>query len=355
MRERINKPRVFLSHARKDVEFIEKVEKDLRRCQIEPWRDLNEIRDGESWQNVIFAEGIPACDVFITYYTENSVTSEMVSKEVDTALLRQLSDNGIGFLPYVDSDETRNNLRLDIKALQCRVWNEDNYNEVISSVVAEIWRRYTERAIPLAILQEKAKRLELELEIKNLQARMSDSAFSPQEEKEFQYYTNKLSESYPATCIVSIQKDNPNISSNETQRIRIAEYHFSIPLIWFLVKCVWNGEVDPSWTISGHLTSAVKKIGNFIDLDSKQEWIDNPKSYNANFDTSIYNLLEILGIIVRHKSDPNTRTLRIGQAWRFTEKMRRFVYWLDYYQKPVDVPKTTINFLRNEAFEETVE
>lgn len=170
MRERINKPRVFLSHARKDVEFIEKIERDLRRCQIEPWRDQNEIRDGEPWQNVIFGEGIPTCDVIIAYYTENSLASQMVSKEVDASLLRQLSDNGIGFLPYVNSDNTRNNLRIDIQALHCRVWNEENYYEVLPSVVAEIWRRYMERSIGSAIAQEKSRRLEAELELEKLKS-----------------------------------------------------------------------------------------------------------------------------------------------------------------------------------------
>lgn len=175
MRERINKPRVFLSHARKDVKFIERIEGDLRKCQIECWRDLNEIRDGESWQNAIFAEGLPICDVILTYYTENSVVSPMVSKEVDVALLRQLSDNGIGFLPYVNSEKTRNNLRLDIQVLQCRVWNEENYNEILPSVVAAVWQRYMERSINIAILQEKNLRLETQLKFERLKSEFDNS------------------------------------------------------------------------------------------------------------------------------------------------------------------------------------
>lgn len=55
MRERINKPRVFLSHARKDVAFIERVERDLRK-QLEPWLDANEIRDGQPWMSAILED-----------------------------------------------------------------------------------------------------------------------------------------------------------------------------------------------------------------------------------------------------------------------------------------------------------
>ncbi|HEX8196082.1 MAG TPA: toll/interleukin-1 receptor domain-containing protein [Pyrinomonadaceae bacterium] len=151
MKQRINKPRVFLSHSRHDVEIIEKIENDFRRCQIESWRDQNDIRDGFSWQEAIFGEGIPTCDVIITYYTENSIASQMVRKEVDATFIRQLEDNGIRFLPYVDKDSTRSELRADVKTLQCRVWNNENYNQVLPTVVAEIWRSYMERNIAIAI------------------------------------------------------------------------------------------------------------------------------------------------------------------------------------------------------------
>lgn len=187
MRERVNKPRAFLSHSSLDVSFIERIENDLRDCQIEYWRDRNEIRDGKRWQQVIFEEGLPTCDVIIGYFTENSLASDMVAKEVDAAQLRQLQDNGIAFLPYVNKEEIRGKLRLDIQSLHCRVWNDENYYEVFPSVVAEIWRSYMERTIAVAVLQERNRRLEAELELERLQARFNASPFTPQEESEFQY------------------------------------------------------------------------------------------------------------------------------------------------------------------------
>ena len=230
MRELINKPRVFLSHARKDIEFIERVEKDLQKCQINIWRDVNEIRDGESWQAAIFAKGLPTCDVIITYYTEKSANSQMVSKEVDATLLRQLSDNGIGFLPYVNSDKTRDNLRLDIQILHCRVWNEENYDEILPSVVAEIWRRYMERSIGMAISLEKNRRLEAELKFERFK---SEFDHSPVQNLAVLISTSKM-------CVNIINQrsgkslDLADWNQSDGSRIQQWDYHSSHNQLWDL-------------------------------------------------------------------------------------------------------------------------
>jgi len=80
MEERINKPRVFLSHSKADIEFIERVNQDLHRCQISPWLDSEEIRHGKPWLDAIFEDGIPTCDAVLVYFTESSLQSKMVKK-----------------------------------------------------------------------------------------------------------------------------------------------------------------------------------------------------------------------------------------------------------------------------------
>jgi hypothetical protein len=194
MKERVNKPRAFLSYSSQDVPFIERIETDFRRCQIEPWRDRTDIRDGQPWLESIFEEGLPTCDVIIAYFTEHSLNSGMVAKEVDAAQLRQLKDNGISFLPYVSQSEIRGKLRLDIQTLQCRVWNVQNYHEILPSVISEIWRSYMERNTATAVLHEKNRRLELEIELNELKANSGGSGFTSQEQKEFRYIYGKLDE-----------------------------------------------------------------------------------------------------------------------------------------------------------------
>jgi len=41
------KPRVFLSHSKADIEFVQKLYDDLRISQIDPWLDSAEIRHGQ--------------------------------------------------------------------------------------------------------------------------------------------------------------------------------------------------------------------------------------------------------------------------------------------------------------------
>lgn len=107
MENKISKPRVFLSHSKLDSGFIERITNDLRRCQIDPWLDTDEIRDGKPWLKVIFEDGISACDVVLVYLTANSIDSKFVAKEIDAAIVEQLKDEGISFLPYVGDKQIR--------------------------------------------------------------------------------------------------------------------------------------------------------------------------------------------------------------------------------------------------------
>src|SRR5437868_4408024 len=190
MKEKVNKPRVFISYAAEDIAFIETIEGDLRRCRVEPWRDRTSIRHGQPWQQAIFEEGVPTCDIILAYFSPHSLNSEMFAKEVDAAQLRKLKDSGILFAPYISDSQLRKSLRLDIQGLECPVWNQNNYNEVLPVVVAEIWRSYMERGVTLSVLVERTRRLELELELQKINTQ--SSAFTPQEEKEFHYIYQKL-------------------------------------------------------------------------------------------------------------------------------------------------------------------
>jgi len=127
MTERLNKPRVFLSHSKLDKAFIETLYEDLKGCQISPWLDTEEIRHGKPWLDAIFENGIPTCDSVLVYFSENSLQSAMVKKEIDAGILHQLEDSGVSFLPYVDNESVRTKLRADIRSLQVPIWNGDNY------------------------------------------------------------------------------------------------------------------------------------------------------------------------------------------------------------------------------------
>ena len=313
MREKVNKPRAFLSYASRDRAFIEKIETDLRTCQIDTWRDSKDIRDGQPWMESIFEEGLPTCDVIVAYFTENSLSSDMVAKEVDAAQIRQLKDSGVSFLPYVRNSEIRTNLRLDIQTRQCRVWNDDNYYEVLPSVVGEIWRSYMERNLAVSLLQERNRRLELEIEVQTLRATPS-SVFTAQEEKEFQYVLEKLDA--PRKILIRTYDEG-------TPPTVTASFSFLKCLLSFLNK--WSF-FDAS-LFRDHVLSEFQKL--FVNHVFSSGEIED-------------------GLIIELRTYGFVRTKDTDDQFvpfldQFTEKMYRFRFWLEvnhvHGQQPrLDIP-----------------
>ena len=187
MSERKNKPRVFVSHSKRDLAFIEKVCDELRRYQIEPWLDTDEIRHGQPWLDAIFEQGIPTCDCILVYLSEHSVESAMVRKEIDASILQTLRDSRIGFLPYVSDAGLRNRLRADIQALQAPEWNDDNYSSLLPRVVSEIWTWFLDRCVSIAVSTERERRLAAELELERLKKASGPGIFSDSEDRDFAY------------------------------------------------------------------------------------------------------------------------------------------------------------------------
>jgi len=323
MRERINKPRLFLSHARKDVAFIERVEKDLRKCQIEPWRDEYEIRDGQPWMSAIFEDGIPTCDAILGYFTENSISSSMVAKEVDSAILRRLSDSKVVFLPYVDQEATRAKLRVDIQTLQCRVWNNDNYHDIFPSVVAEIWRSYFERSLEIAVATEKARRLELELELQQIQ-QGNASVFSNQENGEFQYIYEKLNRKleFSGTMFEATftEKDGKQIK-NIPGKI-VARYLISIPLVDLLGSFIKLNNRYDNWSLDRYLHRD-KKLKTQSAVLRKND-LQNFSFRTPDITQELY-AYEFLERRVEERAS-NSQTY----IYFFSSKMYRFLFWADF-------------------------
>lgn len=348
MIEQVNKPRAFLSHSSLDVAFVERIESDLRRCQIDTWRDRNEIRDGRRWQQVIFKEGIPTCDVIIGYFTENSLTSDMFAKEVDAAQLRQLQDSGIVFLPYVSNPEIRGQLRLDIQSLHCRVWNDDNYYEVFPSVVAEIWRSYMERTVATAVLQERNRRLEAELTLERLQARLNTSAFTVQEESEFQHIYAKLKESVIVYRTVYATGE----VNGASKPIEVGRCRFKISLVEPLFAAIKNGRQEFG---SRFLSAIGKKFESEACLKSLPATVpeEGRRLSTAHFESELTSKLLIHGLVKEERQKVNLGRMSdyYTSSYLFTEKMYRFVSWLEYFNKVEDdLPFEFIGFIDKASY-----
>ena len=181
----IRKPRVFLSHSKKDVEFIRQLKADLELAQCEIWIDDVELRSGQPWMDQIFTGGIPSCEVVFCYLSENSIKSQVFKQEMDARLLERLGNKRVCLLLYTSQESLRSQLRLDIQRLQIPELTPSNYQRQLPRIVSEIWRSYAESIVESAINDEKVRRLEAELRIKELESAASASIFSASEGAEF--------------------------------------------------------------------------------------------------------------------------------------------------------------------------
>ena len=71
---------IFVSYSRRDLDFVEKLAKDLIDAGYEVWYDLSMIEGGDRWAQEIQA-GINRSEIFAIVVTPNSMASEWVEKE----------------------------------------------------------------------------------------------------------------------------------------------------------------------------------------------------------------------------------------------------------------------------------
>ena len=319
MTELKNKPRVFLSHSKKDEAFIKKIDNDLRGCQIDTWLDIADIRHGQPWLDAIFESGIPTCDCVLVYLTDNSVQSPMVKKEIDASLIQKLKNSNISFLPYVSSEFVREKLRSDLQALQILEWNDDNYEEMLPRIVAEIWRGFLERSISIAVSNEKVQKLETELELEKIKKKLSDGIFSTSEESDFSYIWKALDKTKSAAFVV--WGDVENKKSGDL----FVNLQSLIPFL---------GDV---FSLRYHQGLLFQIIDRYT-IDDLQEVL-----HEAEFD--IGDELLLFGLVQRqefprsyHPKDELQSPFDTGTVsfLKFTEKMDRFKYWLGYKKLLLD-------------------
>jgi hypothetical protein len=326
MEERINKPRVFLSHSKKNSDFIEKLANDLRRCQIDPWLDTDQIRHGKSWQDSIFELGLPTCDAIIVYFTELSIQSSVVKKEMDVGLLQNLKDSNVAFLPYVSNEKLRGELRPDIQALQVPEWNDNNYHSLLPRVVAEIWRSYLERTVSSATKAERLKRVEAELELEKYRNQPED-VFSKSENKEFEFVQNSFDQKIPFSVFKRIYNLEANYSERQEQYTGVIHLSTIVALL--------SNIISDEYKLS-YIYEVLRK--NIFELIGKnpEDDTDLALNYHKGFATFTDELL-MHGLI-----DQFTFTSRadysefLEHRLELSKKYYRFRYWLAYQRKLPD-------------------
>lgn len=89
---------VFLSHSSKDKPFIRQLAADLAKENILVWLDEQQINVGDSINDKI-SQGLAESDYFLIAMSENSVSSEWVKRELNSALIAEIESKKVKILP----------------------------------------------------------------------------------------------------------------------------------------------------------------------------------------------------------------------------------------------------------------
>ena len=167
------KPRIFLSHAKEDKDFIYKLANDLRNVQIDVWVDEWEIPLGESIRRKIFEEGIPICDLFFVYITNNSINSYWVQKELDSAVIVESERKNSFLALFVENNDLRNKLSPDLRSIIIPEFNEKDYLIPFAKLVSKSWQVFSKKNEKIINEKNKIKLLEMENEKLKLTAEIN--------------------------------------------------------------------------------------------------------------------------------------------------------------------------------------
>ena len=162
------RPRIFLSHSKRDKAIIEKIANDLKSAHVDVWYDEWEIPPGDSFRRQI-TKGIVESDLFFVYLTDTSAKSYWVQHEIDTAFIKQATSGRNVLALFVDSDRTRQQLPIDIQAIHSPVFNYEDYRRPFSQLISRAWESYSQRIVQESISKSRTKQLELENQIKTLE------------------------------------------------------------------------------------------------------------------------------------------------------------------------------------------
>lgn len=323
-----NRPRVFLSHSKADITFVQRLYDDLRHCQVDPWLDSEEIRHGEPWLDAIFGSGIPNCDAVLVYLTPDSIQSPMVKKEIDAGVIKKLRDERVAFLPYVSDAKLRESLRADIQALQTHEWNHKNYAEMLPRVVAEIWHSFSDRQVVTASNAEKVRRLEMELELDKLKKSGEQGIFDGREASDFEYIWSRLDRFEPIEFELVQRQQGQAEKVLETWRFLV-----HLQNLVATIDEIMGPEYDTNALFESLHTILAEKLPK-QDYGKTNARVGESPLFDLPDELRMYGLLQrsqktvesVSHVCYPAQAVPTTTFCDV-----FTEKMYRFKYWLAHH------------------------
>jgi hypothetical protein len=141
---------VFISHSSEDKEaYIEPIVSDLENCYINVWIDKRKIVPGDNIRKSVFRDGIDKADVALIFFTEQSLKSSWVDREIKH-VLREEAKKGNSFdlnkiISIFDSQETYNEISKRYPELTddlLHLMPPDYSNVQLGQLISAIWSKY---------------------------------------------------------------------------------------------------------------------------------------------------------------------------------------------------------------------
>lgn len=141
---------VFISHSSEDKEsLIEPIVQDLEDCYINVWIDKRKIVPGDNLRKSIFRDGLDKADVALIFFTQKSLQSSWVDREIKH-VLREERKKGNSFdlnkiISIFDSQETYAQISERYPELTDDLLHlmPTGYNKIqLGKLISAIWSKY---------------------------------------------------------------------------------------------------------------------------------------------------------------------------------------------------------------------
>lgn len=141
---------VFISHSSEDKEsLIEPIVQDLEDCYINVWIDKRKIVPGDNLRKSIFRDGLDKADVALIFFTQKSLQSSWVDREIKH-VLREEAKKGNSFdlnkiISIFDSQETYTQISDRYPELTDDLLHlmPTDYNKIqLGQLISAIWSKY---------------------------------------------------------------------------------------------------------------------------------------------------------------------------------------------------------------------
>jgi hypothetical protein len=141
---------VFVSHSSEDKEcLVEPIVQDLENCYINVWLDKRKILPGDNLRKSIFRDGLDKADVALIFFTESSLKSSWVDREIKH-VLREEGKKGNNFdlskiISIFDSPKTYEEIQERYPELTDDLLHlmPEGYNKTqLGQLISAIWSKY---------------------------------------------------------------------------------------------------------------------------------------------------------------------------------------------------------------------